>query len=495
MPLPGWPARAVPLVLGVLLAGCAAPAADPAPETPAPAAAPWPATRAVAHFAPAPGLFQGAARDAAPDPAFPMPVGLERLSPTYAFTPSLGIASDGTILATTFDVRASYDLERTFLLQRTRDGGLSWEDATPRVGPFSVPPFTSAPIVHVDPDTDRAFFLATEALMCSMLAVSDDLGATWIANPLGCGAPAGFQDDSVLFTARPRVLPTTAYGNVVYHCFRHGVFADAGCATSLDGGLTFGPVRPVFPSLVPCAGRELDIVPNAVPGQGAGGPEGTAYLVKSHCGRIVVGASRDGLTWTISTVSEEVGSATHDVRLAVDEAGHAYAFWIGRDGLPYLAVSEDGEAWRPPVMVAPPGVFAAGWPALAAGADGRIALAYYATGDLEISEASTWDLRIAVVADALADRPVLLTAAANPPSDPVFRGECARFGRCGVGEKIDMRIDAEGRPWVAFVDACNGACATPDGASNEAAAGALATLREGPRLRGPLEPLPPLADA
>jgi hypothetical protein len=103
-------------------------------------------------------------------------------------------------------------------------------------------------------------------------------------------------------------------------------------------------------------------------------------------------------------------------------------------------------------------VKAANLPAIAAGDDGRIVLAYMGTEqDLPDDDADanlTWDGYVTVTLDAAAPVPTFATVRANPDGDVLKRGYCTS-GRCGlVRDFIDAAIAPDGTAWAAFVDAC-----------------------------------------
>lgn len=424
----------------------------------------------------------------------PVPVGMARPTGVQAFEPTIGTTSDGTIFMTNREHR----LPTSPLLYRSPDDGRTWTDVTPKlpVQNVSFPPDTNDVYVHVDPDTDRVFEVDLQSLTCSTLSFSDDLGESWTMNPLGCGHPVGVHDHQTVFTAEPRTVPTTGYDNVVYYCINRLV--DSACATSLNGGLTFGPLRPLV-----YAGAGPEGFCGGLHAHGTSGPDGTVYLPRGYCGTPSVAiSSDDGLTWDVVAISEDVAAPGHEVAFAVDTAGNAYAFWISDDRLPYLATSDDGGAtWADPVMVAPPGVATTDFPTIAAGDEGRIAMAYYGTSAdkaySEMDETDTWNAYITVAVDSLADEPAFATVTANDPADPVARGVCGG-SRCygdnggGPGDFIDVTVGPDGRPWAAFVDSCTQDCAEPDGTENDVAIGFAGTLAQGPALRGNLTALPPL---
>lgn len=490
------------LLLGAILlvAGCISPdATTPGATTEDPEATEPAPTTAVVHRARPAVAAENATTDPVTlptlviTPELPLPVGVARHSPLSSFEPTLGVGPDGAVYLSTF---ANPTPKRT-LLQKSVDGGLTWADVTPGLGPVSLPPQSNDPYVYVDPDNGRIFLSDLQALICSTLSFSDDGGASWVTNPLGCGHPVGGQDHQTVFTATPRMVTTVGYDKVVYYCINR--VADSACATSLNGGISFGPLRPlVYTGIEPCGG----LIAGGLHAHGAAAPDGTVYIPKGHCGVPTVAISQDdGLTWETVTIADGPRVNGHEVPFAVDEAGNAYAIWISdEDRLPYLATSADGgRTWNAPVMVAPPGVGTAAFPSIAAGSDGRIAMAFYGTAaakeyaDMEAND--TWNGYITIATDALSADMTLASVTVNDPADPIARGVCGGTRCNGVGDFIDIVIDAEGRPWGAFVDVCNDECATPAGEANLKSFGFVGTLLQGYRLRGELEALPALPTA
>ncbi|MGH2753730.1 MAG: hypothetical protein ACRDLB_04795, partial [Actinomycetota bacterium] len=190
--------------------------------------------------------------------------------------------------------------------------------------------------------------------------------------------------------------------------------------------------------------------------------------------------------------------ADHEADAVSDAKGNIYFVWIGRDRLPYLAVSKnDGKKWTKPMMVGAPGVKEANLPALDVGGNGEIALTYMGsenspfkagaenaedaaeTEDPDYSK-TTWNGYMMISANADAARPVFYSATVNDKKDPIYRGECGP-GRCGaVYDFIDIVID-RGQVWASFVDACIMVCVTT-GPGNLGADGIVGRLVGGPKL-------------
>lgn len=453
-------------------------------DGPMPAPDPAAPTAAVVH---APGQADALNASQSLGEDVPIPVGAERVAQFESFEPTLGITSDGALFMSAVD--GSLGTDWTSVIKST-DGGETWEQANPSIGPVSSPPTTFDPYVHVDQATDRVFNLDMEGLQCNYVQWSDDSGETWTQNPFACGQPP-VMDHPTLFTGPPREATTVGYENVVYICVNR--LADAACAMSFDGGQTFVGWRTIFPETSPdgqagCGGLH---------GHGVTGPDGRAYVGKVHCDMPMVAVTEDdGLTWSTHTISEEHPSPKHDVELATDAAGNVYALWIDDELDPYLSVSSDhGQSWSQPVQVAAPGVETAQFPSIAAGDAGKVAITYIGTSsDEEVSEMGNdvaWTGYIASIPNATQPAPTIATSPLNTPEDPIARGPCDDDNRCdGIGDFIDIVIDDHGRPWAAHVDVCNADCDSDDG--NDEALGAVGTLTQGFSLRGNDTALPPI---
>ena len=479
------------LLVVLLLAGCVAPAA--APEEPAPNAT---ATQAAVELAPASA------------PLTPPPLaglkGLALHTGHGASEPTLGVGRSGALFVTGY-AGPGVPINAAPAVLRSRDGGATWTDVGPRLpGDQKDPPYTGDPYLTVDAATGRVFSADLTSFSCMSLVWSDDEGESWFANPAACSLTSGFIDHPSLVAAKPRVLPTVGYPSVLHVCFNS--VTDARCARSLDGGLTFGPARPLA-VFTPHASEPDSDCFTALTGRLQASPDGTVWLpyVEACTGRPMVAVSRDdGLTWAAHAVSTErpgdVGTYNdHEAVVAVEPSGRAWALWLS-GGLPYVASSDDlGASWSPARLVAPPEVTATDLPAIAA-RDGRVVVAYlgttapggyaerpmdrvsllgdYAPRDEDDWRNVTWNAYLGVL---LPDGNVT-TVTANDPQDPLARGACGRMrcaeagGDLGMGDFIGLVLDADGHPWASFVDACTRGCATDPGVGNDVNEGLVATL-------------------
>lgn len=512
--LPTGRCTAIGLALLAAVAGClGGPDADPATE-PTPSNASDATQMPLASTSDPAIVRTGSPSSPADWPDWvPEPTGEARYTGSEAFEPTIGTTADGAILMENLVAKGAPGDEPGDSLQdqnllRSTDDGRTWTDVTPKVGGTNVTvgALTMDPYLHVDPTTGRIFQLDLQALSCSTLSFSDDGGGSWSTNPLGCGQPPVIQDHPTLFTGPPSETETLGYPNVVYYCVNR--IADAACSRSLDGGATFGPLRPlVFEGV---RERGTDRLPSPCygnTGHGVTGPNGTVYLARACDDRPEVAVSTDdGLTWHRTRISPDHTVLTHEVSLATDRAGNVYAVWVSEDDRDtYLAASGDrGRTWSTPAKVSPPSVATTAFSTVAAGDPGRVAVAYYGTnatadagedGDRAPADAR-WNGYLSIGLDATEGRALTATVPVHHPRDPIAKGPCNGFNRCEndglaeVGDFIDVTIGPEGRPWAALVDVCEQACR--QGAPEDTARGLLGTLAEGPSLRGPLEPLAPL---
>jgi hypothetical protein len=467
--------------------------------------------------------------------------GLQRNLPGRSYEPTLGVTPKGNVFMSGLTLNGGVGVPGGTQLPGSKvwgtfDGGATWKDVSPAdlvAGQVHDPPYSADPYVYVDPVTGRIFDVDLQFLYCSWSSVSDNQGSTWTTSPIGCGQPVAPQDHQTVVAGKSRGTPAPLYQNrIVYYCVNR-VF-DSSCATSLDGGLTYGPLIPIMPGVDTEAGRPCGGLHGHVKTDNAG----RVFLPKAQCGVPTVGVSEDdGKTWKtykISTVGTRKSGngdlGDHEVALAADASDNLYAFWIGENALPQLSISKDhGHSWTPARTVSPPGVTAADKPAIYASAEGKVAFAYigstiqdgYAkkpacTGgapnfppgsgtprDCTKRNAAwanaTWNAYIGIMTDALSENAMVLTSTANDPADPIAIHECGATRCDGLYDFIDVTIDPTGRPWASFVDVCLAKCledfhAEPLTAKHDGNVGFAGTLATGPALTAAGGALPAFAD-
>jgi len=316
------------------------------------------------------------------------------------------------------------------------------------------------PILFTDHATGRTFesqLTGQDSATCW----TDDDGTTW--NPsTGGGIPSGVDHQTVGGGPyNPHgigALPTSSYPNAVYYCSQD--IATAFCATSHDGGTTFGPGVPTY-SLLDCGGLHGHVKVAA---------DGTAYLPNKACGsNAAVVVSKDGGTsWTVNRVP---GSSPSDAdpSVGIGSNGTVYFGYVGSDGRPAVAVSHDqGSTWSTPqTLGADLGVKNAVFPSVVAGDDNRATMVYLGTtkaGDYQSQTGfkdAEWHLYFATTYDG----GQTWVSSDATPDDPVQRGSiCTGGTTCGNDRNlldfIDVTVDRAGRVEAAFADGCINACVT-----------------------------------
>ena len=474
-----------------VLAGCvAAPEAPGAAVDPAAALPLTPGTTGVLHGPD--GVLLPAAPGAARAVGGQYSIGVDATEPT------LGVDAGGNVYMTGFrpGVRGSVPT-----IMKSLDKGQTFEDVGPRLPTGHAPAQgTFDPYVVVDRDAGRVFMDDIWPLSCGQLSFSDDGGASWTTNPYSCGN-SQVNDHQTLGVGKPRVVTTVGYPHVVYRCVNNVAYA--ACAMSYNGGLAFTPQVPVLPftrGATDCG---------AITGHLASDPEGRMFLATGACGEgpTVAVTEDDGMTWSAYVIDPDtpIEGGEHDVEIASDEAGNLYAVWT-HEGKIVLSRSVDhGRTWTKARDVTAPGVTATMFAAVAAAGPGRIAFAYVGStieggyegkptgigglmGDIlgepdpkEWHEA-TWNAYIGVVENALEDDFTIESVTANDPADPLARGLCGRTRCHGMNDFIDVEIDADGRPWAAFVDVCTQECVSDPGTRWDQSVGFVGTLVSGPSL-------------
>jgi hypothetical protein len=329
-------------------------------------------------------------------------------------------------------------------------GAATWTDVTP---PLSV--LNIDPILATDRVTGRTFAGGLDG-ECSALSYSDNDGGTW--TPMG-NACAGVIDHESIgsgpYSAAGLAVPHV-YNRAVYYCAQNGTDA---CATSTDGGLTFGAPIPVLGA---CGSLHGHVKVSA---------DGTAYLPNSHCGGKAGGgiSTNNGLTWNSYTIPAS-DEATDGFDPSVGTTHNTvYESWEGANHHPYVAKSNThGSVWTTPYdLGASLGVVNATFQSVVAGDNGRAAVAFLgsttAGNPFDVAFPGVWDLYVAHTYDGGAT-----WTTTKATTDPVQRGwMCAGGTTCNSGRNLldfmDVNVTKDGRVAVGYADGCIGACAQPSG--------------------------------
>ncbi len=331
----------------------------------------------------------------------------------------------------------------------------TWEDRS-----YTTTSITSLdPILFTDHDTGRTF-VSQLFVRTSLMAFTDNDGQSWTPSEGGSALMSAVDHQTVGggAVAPGPIGPITSYPHAVYYCSQD--VADASCALSRDGGLTFGPAVPIY-SLLNCGGLHGHIKVAR---------DGTAYVPNKSCAgstgreQAVVVSEDNGTTWQVRSVpGSTAGNTDPSVGIATD--GTIYLGMQSADGHPRIAVSHDkGRTWSAPYDVgAQLGIQNSVFPAVVAGDADRAAFAFIGTttgGNYQDPNfRGVWYLYIASTYDG---GNTWITVNATP-NDPVQRGSiCTAGTTCGNDRNlldfIDATVDAQGRVLVAYADGCIGGC-------------------------------------
>lgn len=389
--------------------------------------------------------------------------------------PSIGVdrASGAAMFqAYTSTLKVTYDSAGTAIWQ---DKSATAANGCPQGSTTSLDP-----ILFTDPVTHRTFesqLAGKTALTC----YTDDDGDTWTPTG-GSGINSGVDHQTIGGGPFAPGVPgaVTSYPNAVYYCSQD--IADASCAVSRDGGLTYGPAVPMY-SLLDCGGLH---------GHVKVAPDGTVYVPNKGCGgnQAVAVSEDNGLTWTVRhNPSSTPGES--DPSVGIGAGGTVYMGYQNSDSTARIAVSHDkGKTWLYDQNIgAALGIKNIVFPAVTAGDDNRAVFAFLGTttgGNYQDADnfAGVWHLYVATTYDGGQS---WVTVDATP-TDPVQKGSiCTGGTTCGNDRNlldfIDVTTDSQGRVLVAYADGCTGTCAS-GGAQNYDALASIARQSSGNTLYG-----------
>jgi hypothetical protein len=349
-------------------------------------------------------------------------------------------------------------------------GHATWTDVTE---PTAIA--TLDPILWTDRDTGRT--ISSQLLLaCSKAMITDDDGATWTPSQ-GCGVGTGIDHQTIgggPFAEGSLATADPIYPHAVYYCTQDGVVA-AHCATSYDGGMTFGPTTIPY---------TVDKCPLLLHGHIKVGPDGTAYLPTADCeGKQTLAESKDnGVTWTLDEVPDSTTQDESDPHLGIGDKGTLYFGWEGangdlgnkgyssgdafNEGPAMISVKAAGSnTWRPAIDVgAQLGIKNIQFPEVFAGDDNRAAFAFLGTTTAGDDQAANfkgvWHLYVSYTYDG----GLTWNTVDATPTDPVQRGCIWLQGGSSACRNLldfnDITIDKQGRVMVAYADGCTGKCVT-----------------------------------
>lgn len=385
-------------------------------------------------------------------------------SADFAGEPSLGIS--GTTGAALYMAGSS-----TYRVSLS-GGAVHWGDVSSPVSVLNVDP-----ILATDPSTGVTLAGGDDG-PCAVLSLSRDDGTSWTP-ALPCAL--AIDHPTVGFGPFAGAPPAGASGSrIAYFCQQEDV---GFCARSLDDGATW------LPGVAEngCYGLF---------GHVKVGPDGTAYVPSRTCtganGSLEVGgfASRDnGVTWNSYGIPDApTPSHGFDPSVAVTPDNTLYEGW-SRAGDYHLVVAsstDHGQAWSSPVdlsnTVSPP-LVASAFPAMVAGDNGRVAVAYLGTrvGTDGVSPFTSgyhgvWNLFVSTSYNGGAT----WTTTQVSTNGPVQRGSISDSGAASTGQRnlldfIDAQVTPDGRVVVAYADGCNGACASSSGTEAQSSTDAYAS--------------------
>lgn len=339
--------------------------------------------------------------------------------------------------------------------------GVLWED---RNAPTSAT--TLDPILFTDPITKRTIVHQLTA-NGGLSSFTDDDGDTYTPSE---GSHLNESTDHQTIgggnyaLGGPLPLPAQPYTHAVYYCAQG--MAEAACARSDTGGLTYNPGVPIY-TIPQCGGLHghVKVSPDGsvyVPNKSCGGQQGVAVSDYDDV------LKQNGQGWVVRTVpGSQSGNTDPSVGIGSDNT-----LYIGmqsnENGNTYAKASrstDHGRTWTTPVDVgATFGIQNAVFPAVVAGDGDRAAFAFIGTptgGDYQNAATfnGVWHLYVAHTFD----RGLTWTTVDVTPNDPVQRGSiCTAGTACGADRNlldfIDATVDSNGRTLIGYADGCIGNC-------------------------------------
>lgn len=386
-----------------------------------------------------------------------------------AAEPTLGVDKSGAI----FTVAAAFDAipgsppknEPRTLVERSTDGGRTWQVVQPNVAGVNAQPVSTDPYIYVDPTYGRVFDVDLQGLNGAHLSFSDDKGKTWTQTLLTSAGPNDHQTLVTGVVPEGVGLPITdsTFKKVVYYCVNSVGYG--ACVRSFDGGRTFVQGNQTgYQAVNPGYLASFDIDHNegicgSLHGHAVTDNAGRLFIPRGYCQIPMIAISNDAAGTFHNVKVADISMSGQQASVAVDKLGNLYYTWFdAKHHLPYLAISKDhGEHWGTPIMIAPPGVTETNFPTIDVGDPGRIAVTFPGSTSTIGHKDKTrpWNSYVVMSTDALSANPLFLSNISNPAYDPVARGDCNdRCGRMYDFLDIVAAPGDQGRVFATAVDTC-----------------------------------------
>lgn len=443
-------------------------------------------------------------------------LGLIAGEPTIGVNPFVNANKGGDLF-----YQALLEILRVRFDDSTSPATVTWE---PKDSPTNISNHvTLDPILLTDHATGRIWAMQLSA-GSSLTDYSDTNGESWL--PTLSGSPGSGADHQGMgvgpypTTPPGSLIPHPLYPNAVYYCSQD--VATAFCSRSDNGGLSYGPIVPIYNSVTDrCVGLH---------GHPKVAPDGTVYVPNKGCEldipvlgngfQSVIVSEDAGVTWSIRKVPDSGGGleAKGDPSAAIDRNGKlyfAYQNLVGSllggsgNGQPpdhlMVAISTDrGLSFTPSVDVgALAGVTHAVFPAMVAGdggPNGRAAVAFFGTtytgpeNFQEMTFPGVWYLYVATTYDGGATW-FVANATPNHPIQGAFGG----ISNAGDGRNhydfIDAEIDTQGRIIASNSIGCAGACVNNGGPNTFQKLAGIVRQSGGRRMYAQFDPQEPAVPA
>lgn len=353
--------------------------------------------------------------------------------------PTLGVIPNGTLFTYTRPDSTNGITAENHAVYRSTDGGHNWT----RVYQPSTP--TQADPELVVGEDGTVWFHSLTGYGCNVVVVSSDGGESWFEHPAICHGPA---------RDRPRMVATETGTAYLLH---QGFDLRNRVLKTTDYGRTWQPLDPLELNLESSHGWPGEAFHNDA--TGAVYFPFTLSVHEDPTGKILAGGTEyrapgyavtadGGASWRVETVPDARWNGSEDrtvgaglVAGAAGPNGTVYLAWAelrGDQSVIRLAVSEDdGGTWRGPYRVDGSQTSEV-FPTVAAGAQGRLAIAYYQASEpgrpQSVPSDALWNVTVAWTDQARSPEPSFHHAPLS--QDPILEGPlCTEGVLCSAGQE------------------------------------------------------------